>query len=222
MSKFNIMVYQGHEISADNKGWINATMMATPFGKRTENYLRNEQTKRYIAALAQKLSVTRKSVSKQIQLVRVVKGGNEQGTWLHPKLAIDFARWLSPEFGVWCDEQIEGILNNVTIWNQEREMVKAIQGVFTDTMKALAESKGTPAKWYDYKNECCRINRALTGKWDKLERDGLSKPQLKIIREMVAYDIALLSQNKTTEEREQLLAAKAFALCGGQLLEVQA
>ena len=101
-------------------------------------------------------------------------------------------------------------------------MVKTIQRVFTDTIKALFESKGTPAKWYDYKNECCRINRALTGKWDKLERDGLSKPQLKIIREMVAYDIALLSQNKTTAEREQLLAAKAFALCGGQLLEVQA
>ena len=77
MSKFSIMVYQGHEISANNKGWINATMMAAPFGKRTENYLRNEQTKRYIAALAQNLCVTRKSVSKQIQLVRVVKGGNE-------------------------------------------------------------------------------------------------------------------------------------------------
>ena len=46
----------------------------------------------------------------EIQLVIVKKGGNNSGTWLHPKLAIDFARWLSPEFAVWCDAQIEQIL----------------------------------------------------------------------------------------------------------------
>ena len=84
MSKFSVMVYQGHEISANNKGWVNATMMAAPFGKRPENYLKTEQTKRYIAALAQKLSVPLKRGTKQIQLVKVNKGGIEQGTWLHP------------------------------------------------------------------------------------------------------------------------------------------
>ncbi|WP_304671781.1 KilA-N domain-containing protein, partial [Neisseria blantyrii] len=29
----------------------------------------------------------------------------------HPKLAVDFARWLNPKFAVWCDEQIEILLN---------------------------------------------------------------------------------------------------------------
>jgi hypothetical protein len=41
------------------------------------------------------------------------KGGNDknnQGTWIHQKLIIFFARWLSPEFAVWCDLQIEEIL----------------------------------------------------------------------------------------------------------------
>lgn len=42
-------------------------------------------------------------------LIVVRKGGNphEQGTWLHFKLAVEFARWLELEFGIWCNEKIE-------------------------------------------------------------------------------------------------------------------
>src|SRR5699024_12733709 len=29
------------------------------------------------------------------------------GTWLHPKLAVVYARWLSVEFSVWCDARSE-------------------------------------------------------------------------------------------------------------------
>ena len=203
------------QIQANSDAWFNATDMAAIYGKKVHDYLRLPVTTELIAALCDVHNAGKSRFIKS-------KRGKNGGTWLSQDLAVDFAAWLDVRFRIWMLKTITDLLANVTGWNQERERVKAIQGVFTDTMKALAESKGTPAKWYDYKNECCRINRALTGKWDKLERDGLSKPQLKIIREMVAYDIALLSQNKTTEEREQLLAAKAFVLCGGQLLEVQA
>lgn len=50
----------------------------------------------------------------QSDLVIIKKGNSKnfsQGTWLHPKLAVDFARWLDPRFAVWCDEQIEHILS---------------------------------------------------------------------------------------------------------------
>jgi KilA-N domain len=55
--------------------------------------------------------------SDENQLVIVKKGSVENGggTWLHPKLAIDFARWLSPDFAVWCDLQIEKILRLKTV-----------------------------------------------------------------------------------------------------------
>lgn len=52
---------------------------------------------------------------KQNQLVTVQYGGNNPGTWIHPKLVIDFARWLNADFAVWCDEQIKIILDNVMI-----------------------------------------------------------------------------------------------------------
>ncbi|UOO89495.1 KilA-N domain-containing protein [Vitreoscilla massiliensis] len=104
--------FNGFNVSFRNDAYINATSIAKQYGKLAKDYLRNEQTKQYISALAQNLSKRRNILLKEIQLVIVKKGGNvaESGTWLHPKLAIDFARWLSPEFAVWCDEQIERIL----------------------------------------------------------------------------------------------------------------
>lgn len=115
MNQIISLNFNGLIINFYGEAFINATEVAKMFGKRTENYLRNESTKAYIAALAENLSVTRKSVTEQNQLVTVIQGGKEQGTWFHPKLAIDFARWLSPEFAVWCDAQIESILSGKQI-----------------------------------------------------------------------------------------------------------
>ena len=100
-------------VSFNQNGFLNATAVAKHFQKRPETYLKTEQTQQYIAALAEHLSNTLKSVIDENQLV-IVKGGSSKnggGTWLHPKLAIHFARWLDPRFAVWCDEQIEQILS---------------------------------------------------------------------------------------------------------------
>ena len=92
-------------------GFLNATVIASHFGKQARDYLKTEQTQQYITALAENLSVKTKILTKENQIVIVKRGGSEQGTWLHPKLAIHFARWLDPKFSVWCDEQIEALLN---------------------------------------------------------------------------------------------------------------
>lgn len=44
--------------------------------------------------------------------MRTQRGGRSPGTWLHPKMAVAFARWLSDDFGVWCDLQIDAIIRN--------------------------------------------------------------------------------------------------------------
>ena len=114
-------------------GFINATAIAKQFGKKTENYLRTDETKAYIVALQKYLfpaenSVTLKSVTEQNQLVIVKKGGvpAEQGTWLHPKLTIHFSRWLSADFSVWCDLQIEKILHSDSAHAEFSEFLKPI------------------------------------------------------------------------------------------------
>ena len=78
-------------------GYINATLLCQRAGKKFNNYHRNEQTTAFLEALS---TETRIRVS---DLIQIVKGGNDklsQGTWVHPKVAINLAQWLSPRFAV--------------------------------------------------------------------------------------------------------------------------
>ncbi len=86
--------------------YLHITPIAQKFGKPTANWLRNSETKKYIETLSKHLSISKE------KLVVIQQGGKpeEQGTWIHKKLIIAFARWISPEFAIWCDEQIEEIL----------------------------------------------------------------------------------------------------------------
>lgn len=87
----------------DGELLVNATEMAKPFGKQPKDFLKNKSTQEYITVLADR----RKILSQNI--VRVIHGDNG-GTWLHQKLALRFAQWLSPDFAVWVDEKIEELL----------------------------------------------------------------------------------------------------------------
>ena len=97
--------------------FLNATAIAKAFNKRAQHYLDSDRTKEYIEALVEHLNQKSKAVKtafdeKQVVIVKSGAPENGGGTWLHPKLAIDFARWLNPKFAVWCDEQIEHLLKN--------------------------------------------------------------------------------------------------------------
>jgi hypothetical protein len=132
MQQITTLQYNGFSVMFQDDAFINATAIAKQFGKRTENYLRTNETKEYVSALQkwlfptdnsnalksvieqnQDVSVALKSVTEQNQLV-IVKGGSTEnggGTWLHPKLAVNFARWLNADFAVWCDMQIDKLLH---------------------------------------------------------------------------------------------------------------
>lgn len=98
-------------VSFRQDGYLNATAIAAHFGKRVPDFIKTEQNQEYINALAEHISKTTKIVLDKNQLVIVKHGGNNRGTWLHPKLAVHFARWLDAKFAVWCDEQIEQIIS---------------------------------------------------------------------------------------------------------------
>lgn len=115
-SEVIVMAFENSDVFFMEDGYINATKAASIFTKRSADWLRNNDTKEYILALA------RICVLEQNQLVIVRNGGKDNGTWIHPKLAIVFARWLSPEFAVWCDQQIEKILRDSEKSSIERMM----------------------------------------------------------------------------------------------------
>ena len=93
-------------------GYVNATAMCQANGKRWFDYERIERTQEYIEALREHLNWIPEDPSAHIspcldapELVISVKGGipELQGTWIHPRLAVDLARWISPVFAVWMD-----------------------------------------------------------------------------------------------------------------------
>lgn len=80
-------------------GFVNATAMCQAHGRRWNHYQENARTQAYISALAAVAGIP------ATELIQLRQGGtpSEQGTWIHPRLAIDLARWLSPQFAVWMD-----------------------------------------------------------------------------------------------------------------------
>ena len=79
---------------------INASQMAKPFGKKTKDFLKSSQTQEFLS----QLSEVRKIPSSD--LVRVIYG-NKGGTWFQEDVALEFARWLSPMFAIWCNDRIK-------------------------------------------------------------------------------------------------------------------
>ncbi|MDK4684490.1 KilA-N domain-containing protein [Kingella negevensis] len=132
--------YDNISVAFRNDGYLHATQIAKHFGKLPKDYLKTEQTQEYIAALADNC-VRRKILTDKNQLVIIKQGGIEQGTWLHPKLAIHFARWLDPKFAVWCDEQIEQIISGSLQSLPHQNTVQTRKGLVA-AVKQLAQSRG--------------------------------------------------------------------------------
>ncbi|MCF0225227.1 MAG: phage antirepressor KilAC domain-containing protein [Fibrobacter sp.] len=80
---------------------VNATEMAKPFGKNVAHWLRNQSTKEFI----NELGALRNRKGSDLVIVE-----NGVGAWMHEDVAIEFARWLSPAFAIWCNDRIKELL----------------------------------------------------------------------------------------------------------------
>lgn len=106
MEQIQIFQYNENPISfqmgLENR-MINAAQMAKPFGKKATDFLKTAQTKEFITQLSEVKKINSSDLVK-------VRYGNNGGTWLHEDLALEFARWLSPMFGIWCNDRIKELL----------------------------------------------------------------------------------------------------------------
>ena len=158
MNSIQNLSFNSVTVSLRQDGFLNASAVAKHFGKAPKDYLKSEQTQQYIAALAENLSKGRKIPLEENQLVIVKHGGNQSGTWLHPKLAIHFARWLDPRFAVWCDEQIEHILSG-SLKLEAHSMalsaqnIRRLSALFNHLPFMLAYAKETQTAVYSLKPE---------------------------------------------------------------------
>jgi len=77
-------------------GYVNATAMCRANGKEWSKYRESDRCQTYLDALAE---------TSEIRMFDLIESrqGQGGGTWVHPQVAVDLARWISAPFAVWMD-----------------------------------------------------------------------------------------------------------------------
>lgn len=120
---------------------VNATEMAKPFGKRSNDFLSSKSTKELIYSLSIKTGIS------ATDLVIVNQGGTNQGTWMHEDLALVFAQWLSPDFYLWCNDRIKELLTTgVTTVSNDDEAIAYAMSVLQKRLEQARTEKELLAK----------------------------------------------------------------------------
>lgn len=201
--------YQGLQVNFTEDGWFNATTAAEWFGKRVDNWMRLQETQEYIAA------VMRHSNTSKVRDLIKTKRGNQGGTWLHPRLAIAFARWLSPDFAIWCDLQIDGLIRGDHPhfdWKHLRHEAISSFTVMNDALKLVREEQGKVTDRCHYQNEARRINWVLAGKFKSLERELLPPEDLNLLARLEVKNSVLIGRGVEYAFRKKILEQYALDL----------
>jgi hypothetical protein len=142
--------YEGSAVPFTDDAYVNLTTLCAKFGKRPSKFLELPATRDFIAALAadtglaaeKVMSVFRTSLWPADALLVTIRGnhadGREQGTWAHPDLAVECARWLSPAFAIWCNRVVRCILSGRPYHTAgDRPLHKALERGIEQTRETL-------------------------------------------------------------------------------------
>ncbi len=224
--------YQGFVVDFNEDGWFNATAVSAHFGKLPNDWLEQGETAEYIAALLE-FQLPGQTVIKEIQqvmngkigrathnqLLRLVKktglvktraGAPETGggTWLHPKLAVPFARWCDVRFAIWCDIQIEGLIKGQHPhfdWQRLRHASASSNKVMNAVLQLQRQLQNRPVASYHFINEARLVNWALTGEFKGLDRDRLTVGELDALAKLEERNTVLIGCALGYEERKAAL-----------------
>jgi hypothetical protein len=147
-------------------GYVNATAMCKANGKRWKDYRESDRCQNYLDALE---SVAGISVHALVESRSGGTGGG--GTFVHPQVAVDLARWISAPFAVWMDgwflEEVERV-------SQVRDTQIPALPAPADQVKAAAEG--------------------IVFIWDALETRGLAddRDRIELKRDLKVLHTALV------------------------------
>lgn len=140
---------------------VNATQMAKIFDRETRDFLKSDQTKRFIEALEEQLqnkipfhlarnfdetsteidAKNDKFRANQHGIFKAVEVRQGSYTWMHRNLALKFAAWLDPKFELWVYNTIESIVFGNLLPRRELAMERAkIQKRIDEVIAVLNEN----------------------------------------------------------------------------------
>lgn len=196
--------FDGHVMQFNDAGWFNATAAAGKFGKRVDHWLANKETQEYIEQLNTRIPGD----------LTLAKKGRNGGTWLHPKLAVAFARWLNIGFAIWCDEQIDKIINGEREsidWGMARHASKSSNKVANEILQMVRAEQGKNTQHFHYANEAKLVNYALTGKYESVDRDSLYAADLDLLASLENRNSVLIGRGVDRETRKEILCQMAHS-----------
>lgn len=130
-NELKVFEYEGKSITFDlgnGDVMVNATEMAKPFGVNISKFTKDPRRCDIVRLLCERNSLKINDIPTGISLsiselaelypnfIKVSKGGIvggvDQGTWFHEDVALEFARWLSPSFAIWCNDRIKELMKH--------------------------------------------------------------------------------------------------------------
>lgn len=128
MNPLRIFSYNGSSVSMTRNEngvvYVNLTEFAKPFpSKNLTQIINSREIREYCEALSKLQNYS------LADLLLVTRGGSNNGTWAHQKVALRVAQKLSPDFAVWVDAKIEEILTQgiATVRNDDEAIAYAME-----------------------------------------------------------------------------------------------
>jgi hypothetical protein len=114
-------------------GFVNATKLCKSAGKFWADYFKNKSTQLFLTELIGNMKKSDGNMKKingnmNISFENIIDsevGGNHDGTWVHPDVAIDLARWCSTKFHVAITQLVRKFLCGELTTKDSKEASKA-------------------------------------------------------------------------------------------------
>ncbi len=176
--------------------YINATTFMKAVkgeNRQIQDYFKTKPTKKYIEALEKYLINDSGHYLEKGLFYK--KAGRYGGTWLHRKLFLNFARWLSPEFEIICDQILEQVFSYADELRSSRYILREMQKPLNDIIKEYLVDTGIKGN-IAYTQFATQIKR-FVGAPD--ERDTYTVEQLKTARKIMdEYRAMIVHGGKTS------------------------
>lgn len=174
------LAYNGKSFTQRPKdGFVNLGELCATHGKKYANWSRLESSQEYLEALAETLTESESQIWSSDKLVTPGFDaiGGRSGTWGHPLVALEVARWINPKFGVWCNIHIKTLIETGTTsikdnwndpqWLEIRSKGKKKRLTLTDEVKAYIERHpelSEKEKKYLFASHSNALNRGVYGR----------------------------------------------------------